>query len=219
MRGMVTKYFALYAGKIFDGLMRLWSSSSPNREAHRKFASELFASSKEIAIKKLTVRGLSVEGDKARVRVEADVQVIEAKTGKEKEGQRKLLRTLEWVHEADGWKVVVDRDTYDELARELLAAKSDEERAALLKTETSLVTRELSDALGRTSDRLRAEKQYAPALAAAQLALKLSEQLKDRHGQGLAWELIGRVYTAQRDYRRGTENSPTRFGCVRRPRG
>src|SRR6185436_4194272 len=106
VRGMVTKYFALYAGKDLDGLMSMWSASSPNREAHKKSASELFASSKEITLKSLTVRGLSVEGDKARVRVEADVQVIEAKTGKEKEGYGKLLRTLEWAHETAGWKVI-----------------------------------------------------------------------------------------------------------------
>src|SRR4030095_3795119 len=140
VRGMVTKYFAVYAGRDLDGLMSLWSSSSPHREAHKKSVSELFASSKEIVLKDLTVRMLSVEGDKARGRVEANVQVIEAKTGKEKEGYGKLRRTLEWVRETDAWKVVEDLDTHDELASQLLAAKTDEERAALLKEEATLGT-------------------------------------------------------------------------------
>ena len=103
VRGMVAKYFAVYAGRDLDGLMSLWSSSSPNREAYKKSAAELFASSKEVVLKDLTVRMLSVVGDKARVRVEADVQVIEAKTGKEKEAYGKLRRTLEWVRETDAW--------------------------------------------------------------------------------------------------------------------
>ena len=98
---------------------------------------------------------------RARVRVEADMQVIEAKTGKEKDGYGKLLRTLECVREADGWKVVEELATYDELANALLAAKNDEERTALLRTEPELVTSELSRALGRSSDQLRSEKKYA----------------------------------------------------------
>ncbi len=206
VRGVVEKYFALYASKDLDGLMELWSAKSPELEARRKSALELFASSEKIALKSFAVRQVGVAGDKARVRVEADMQVIEAKTGKEKAGFGKLLRTFECVREADGWKVVEELATYDELANALITARTDEERAALLRAETELVTPELSRALGSSSDRLRNEKQYAPALLAAQLALKLAEQLNDRAGQGLAWELIGRVYGAQRDYHRGLEH-------------
>ncbi len=206
VRGMAEKYFALHARKDLDGLMGLWSSKSPELQSRKKSAEELFASSKEIALKSFAVRQVSVIGDQARVRVEADIQVIEAKTGKEKDGYGKLLQTLECVREADGWKVMKELATYDELANALLTAKSDEERAALLSTEPELVTPELSRALVRSGDRLRSEKKYALALAAAELALKLAEQLNDRPSQGLAWELIGRVYGAQRDYRRGLEN-------------
>ncbi len=205
LRVVVEKYFALYAGKDLDGLMNLWSVKSPELEARRKTAAELFASSEKIALKRFAVRQLRMAGDKARVRVEADVQVIEAKTGKEKAGYGKLFRTLDCVREADGWKVVEDLATYDELANALLTANNDEERAALLTAETELVTPELSRALGRSSDQLRDKKQYPAALSAAQLALKLAEQLNDRPGQGLAWELIGRVYGAQRDYRGALE--------------
>jgi CHAT domain-containing protein/tetratricopeptide (TPR) repeat protein len=94
---------------------------------------------------------------------------------------------------------------YDEFANALLAAKTDEERAALLKAEPELAPAEIALALVRRSVRLRDEKQYDEALAAAQLALKLAEQLGDRAAQGLAWEQIGRSYTGRRDYRQAVE--------------
>ena len=78
-----------------------------------------------------------------------------------------------------------------------------------------LLTTELIRALGRSSEKLRVNKQYAPALAAADLALKLAKQLNDRPGQGLAWELIGRVYGAQRDYRRGLETMKRLWLCLK----
>jgi CHAT domain-containing protein len=200
------KYFVLYAAKDLDGLISLWSANSPELEARKKSAAELFASSEKIALESFAVRQVSVAGDKARVRVEVDLQVIEAQTGKEKAGYGKMLRTLECVRGADGWKVVEELATYDELAGVLLSAKTDEELAALLAAETGLVTPELSRALGRSSDRLREAKQYAPALAAARLALKLAEQLNDRPGEGLAWERIGRASEGERDYRQALED-------------
>ena len=56
----------------------------------------------------------NITTDKARVRVEADLQVIEAKTGSEKSGCGKQLRTVDCVREVDGWKVVEDVSKYDE---------------------------------------------------------------------------------------------------------
>src|SRR5262249_29939152 len=88
----------------------------------------------------------------------------------------------------------------------LVAAATDDERAALLSAQPELVTPELPLALGRRSDEFRDKKEYGPAITAAQLALKVAEQLNDRRGQGLGWELIGRVYGAQREYRQGLEH-------------
>jgi CHAT domain-containing protein/lipopolysaccharide biosynthesis regulator YciM len=206
VRAVAERYFALYASKDLDGLMTLWSAKSPELEAHKKSAAELFASSGSIALKSFAVQRVSVAGDKARVRVEADVQVFEAKTGKEKDGYGRLLRTLEFVREPDGWKVVGELATYDELAGALFAARIDEERAALLRAEAEMVTPELSLALGRLSDRLRSEKQYPQALAAAQLAIKLAEQLNARAAQGSAWEQAGRAYAGLRDYGQAAEH-------------
>src|SRR5262245_9553742 len=95
---------------------------------------------------------------------------------------------------------------YDEFANALLAANTDVDRAALLKAQPELAPAEIARALVRRAERLRDEKQYAEALAAAQLALKLAEQADDRAAQGLAWEQIGRAYTGRREYRQAVEH-------------
>jgi CHAT domain-containing protein len=198
-------FFGAWAAKDLDGFLRLWSKRAPDLEAQKKSASELFANCEKIVLRSLALRRVRVEGDRACVRVAADARVIEAKTGGERAGYGQMLRTLECVKEPDGWKVLAELSTYDELANALLSAKTDEERAAVLRVEAELAPTEISRALVRRSERLRDEKQYAQALAAAQLALKLAEQLKDRAAQGLAWEQVGRAYTGQRDYRQAVE--------------
>src|SRR5262249_10230503 len=97
LRAVVEKYFALYAGKDLDGFLRLWSAQSPELEARRKETQEMFAKSERIEFRGLTIRAVKVDGDNARVRVEVDALVIEAGTGKEKDGYEKTLRTLECV--------------------------------------------------------------------------------------------------------------------------
>src|SRR5262249_26315089 len=92
-----------------------------------------------------------------------------------------------------------------EFANALLAAKTDEERAALLKAQPELAPAEIARALVRRAERLRDEKQYAEALPAAQFALRLAEQANDHAAQGLAWEQIGRAYTGPRNYRQAVE--------------
>src|SRR5262245_57733273 len=97
LRAVAEKYFALYAAKDLDGLMSLWSANSPQLEARKKSAAEFFASSEKIALESFAVRRVSVTSDQARVRVEVDLNVIEAQSGKEKAGYGKMLRTLECI--------------------------------------------------------------------------------------------------------------------------
>ena len=183
VRAVAEKYFALYAGKDLEGLMSLWSAKSPELAADRKSVAELFASSEKITLISFAVRQLRVMGDKARVRVEADVQVIEAQTGKEKPRFGKLLRTLECVKESGNWKVWQEASTFDELAAALAAVKSEPERAALLAKmlteEKELVNSELVGALGNQGDHFYEQGDYPQALALHRLAQGLAEQTGD----------------------------------------
>src|SRR5436309_1105231 len=84
VRGLAEEYFALYAGKNLEGLMNLWSTKSPGLAARRKSTADFFQNNDKIALKSFAVRDLKIAGDTARVHVEAEMQVIETKTGKEK---------------------------------------------------------------------------------------------------------------------------------------
>jgi len=204
VRGVVEKYFALYAAKDLDGLISLWSAKSPELEARRKSAAELFAGSEKIALKSFAVRQVSVAGDKARVRVEADVQVIEAKTGKEMAGYGKLLRTLECVQEAGHWKIWSEASTFDELAAALAAAKGEQERAALLAKmqteERELMTAELVSAVSNRGDRFYEQGDYPQALALHRLAQGLAEQTGDQPGLARGLNNTGKILYAQGNY-------------------
>ncbi len=203
-RAVVEKYFALYAAKDLDGLMSLWSAKSPELEARKKSAAELFASSEKIALKSLAVRQIKLDGEKARVRVEADMQVIEAKTDKEKPGYGKLLRTLEFVQEAGHWKIWSEASTFDELAAALAAAKGEQERAALLAKmqteERELMTAELVSAVSSRGDRFYEQGDYPQALALHRLAQGLAEQTGDRPGLARTLNNTGKILYAQGNY-------------------
>src|SRR5262245_17256866 len=205
IRTIAEAFYKTWAAKDLDGFLSLWSAKAPEPEARKKAAVELYAVSERIEVSDPTTRGITMTGDRAVAHVAVDVKVIDAKTGQAREGYGLMLRTLECVREVGGWKVVSELSTYDEFADALLAAKTDEGRAAALKAEPELAPAEIARALVRLSERLRDEKRYAEARAAAQFALKLAEQLGDRAAQGLAWEQIGRSYTGPGDYRQAVE--------------
>lgn len=202
VRAVVEKYFTVYANRDLDGLMRLWSAKSPEREARRKSTAELFASSEKITLKSFAVRRASVTGASARVRVEADLEVIEAKTGKEMSGFGKLLRTVEYVKEAGAWKIQREGSTYDELAAALAAAKSEPERTALLAQmqaeEPELITTaELVRALGRQGDDFFDQAEYARAASLHRLAQGIAERIGDQPGIARSLYNLGNVAWAQ----------------------
>jgi hypothetical protein len=137
LRALAEAFFHAWAAKDLDDFLRLWSDKSTELEARRKGSQELFTGSEKIELRSLTIRAVKVEGANARVRVETDARVTEAGTGKEKAGYGKTLRTLECVKEAGHWKVRGEVSTYDEIGAALAAAKSDQERAALLAEESA----------------------------------------------------------------------------------
>ncbi|HKE60090.1 MAG TPA: CHAT domain-containing protein [Pyrinomonadaceae bacterium] len=202
---VVERYYDLLAHKNLDELKKLWSANSAEAEARQKATVDLFAQSKTIAVRSFSVRQLNVTADKALVRVVADLEVIDSTTNRERPDYATQPRTLDCVRETDGWRVVSEVSSYDELALKLLAAGSDNDRDSLLSAETELITPQLSRAISRTSDKLRDGKRYPQALVAGQLALKVAEQLNDRLSQAVAWEMIGRAYAGPRDYRTAIE--------------
>src|SRR5262252_785032 len=205
LRALAEAYFHAWAAKDLDGFLRLWSEKSAELEARRKGARELFAGSEKIELRDLTIRAVKVEGDNARVRVETDARVTEAGTGKEKAGYGKTLRTLECVKEAGRWKVRGEASTYDEIGAALAAARSDQERAALLAEEKEFATAELARALINQGNRFYSQGEHTQAMAFLRLAQSVAEKIGARAEIARATHNIGNVHMSQGDYAQALE--------------
>jgi CHAT domain-containing protein len=197
---LAKSFYRTWAAQDLDGFLGCWSLQAPELAARRKSAIELFASHPTINLNSLAVRRVSVTGVQARLRVETDVQVLEAQTGKAKPGYGKQLRTLECVKEDGAWKVRREVSTFDDLAVALNAASQEPERAALLAAEQELVTAELVKALNNQSRRLVSQNKYPQALASFALAQRLAEQLNDQTGLSDALMGTGYIHWVQGNY-------------------
>ena len=205
LRALAENYFKTWAAKDLDGLARLWSQQSPDLETRKKAWQELFASSAKIEVNQLLLQRVKIEGDKASVRVTVEATVIEAKTGQPRSGFGKMRRTLQSAKEEGRWKVWREISTFDEVAATLAAAKSDQERAALLAEEKELVTPELVRALSNRGERFYNQGGYSQALSIYQLAQSLAEQLGDQRGMARLLNDIGSVHWSQGNYAQALE--------------
>ncbi len=97
------------------------------------------------------------------------------------------------------------QDKIENLAANLTAAKTDNERAALLSKEKELVTAELSIALNRRGIRFFEQGDYPTALAVLQLTQSITEKISDKVGMINSLNNIGNVYQLQGNYGRALE--------------
>ncbi len=193
IRALAEAFFRAWATKDLDGFMRLWSAKSTEFEARRKSAQELFAGAEKIDLRNLTIRAIKVEGDNARARVDADAQVIEAKTGKEKPGYGKMSRVLRMVREDGVWKVASERSAFDDLASDLALAANGEERAQLMAANADLPAKGLLEALLAQSRQFR----HRGRLDDAEKLLKIAEEQADKSGQQ---RMLARVWLNYGEY-------------------
>src|SRR5262245_30955457 len=82
LRALAQEFYAAYAKKDLDGFLRLWSAKSPEIASRRQAMQKLFADHEKIEVKDMVIRKMPVEGAKAKLRVEVEINAIEAKTGK-----------------------------------------------------------------------------------------------------------------------------------------
>src|SRR5713101_8952893 len=69
LRAVVSRYFDLFAKRDLDDLLKQWSAKAPDLEARRKELQQAFAANDHVELRNLTIRKLSLEGDKASAQV------------------------------------------------------------------------------------------------------------------------------------------------------
>ncbi|HKQ78452.1 MAG TPA: tetratricopeptide repeat protein [Blastocatellia bacterium] len=206
LRALAQEFYAAYSKEDLDGFLQLWSSKSPELASRRSAMQKLFADHEKIEVKGLAILKMTVEGVKAKLRVEVELNAIEAKSGKPAAGLGKMIRALHGVKEEGAWKVWREASAVEDLADALALLKTDDERSAILTAEKELVTENLVRELTRQGGRLRSQGNYPEALARYRLAQKIAEQIGDQAGVADILIDIGIVYESQSDYARAIEH-------------
>jgi CHAT domain-containing protein/Tfp pilus assembly protein PilF len=181
IRSLVGRLFESYQQKNLDKLTSHWSAKSPLLPENKKILQREFADYEKIAVKSFDIRQMKIDGDKATLRVVADVAFTRADMVRAVERIGKKNRTIELVNEDQGWKVCKFIASEEELAVAIIAAKSEEERSDLMEKEPELIPSDLADALIRQNDvETASQRGYQHALAINRLASKLAEQTGDQ---------------------------------------
>ena len=200
LRALVEEFYGSYAKKDLDGFLRLWSATSPELAARRETMQKLFVDNEKIEVKDLVIRKLAVEGEKAKLRVEVEMDAIEVKTSKLADGLGKMVYALEGVKEEGAWKVWREAPAEEDLAAALTLLKTEDERSALLTAEKELVTEKLVQEMIRQGNRLRITGKYPEALAKFRLAQSIAEQIGDQAGIAATLTNIGHIHSSQSNY-------------------
>jgi hypothetical protein len=149
-----------------------------------------------IKVKILTVHKVTIDGGKARLRVDVELNALEAETGKPASGFGLRKRVINCARENGGWRVWSEDSAFENLAKRLLAAPTEKDRDSLLVDEKDLLSPQLIDEGNRQGGR----GFYPEALITFRVAQGVAEKINDSRGLGQALNNIGLVYLYMEKY-------------------
>jgi CHAT domain-containing protein/tetratricopeptide (TPR) repeat protein len=182
IRLLIEKFFAAYEKRELNELLGLWSEKSPDLATNKKALEATFTATQKLEINALAIGKITVDGDKASLRLALEVNAIDAKTSKQAQGFDKLNRTLHLVKESGEWKIWQNLSSEEELAAALVEAKTDAEREQLLAADRELETVALVQALLAQGRRLTAQSKNSQAYVIYSIAGEIAYQLDDKNG-------------------------------------
>ncbi|MDT4897388.1 MAG: hypothetical protein QOH25_2465 [Acidobacteriota bacterium] len=205
--------YRAYATRDAAALFSLFSERSPYLPEFKLYFQQEFSRNEKTRIESMSVnllRKIDFAGDKATARVYTEIRATYTDTGKPAEGFGDTDHILRFVKEDGVWKVWQFVDTAEELIPDLLAAKTDEEVAAIIKERGAPVTGGLLQGLKDQAESfLDGKGSYAQAAAVYNIILKISRQINSPLGVANALVGLGDVYAAQGDYIRAADNYQT----------
>lgn len=205
LRSLTEQFYSAFARKDLAAYLKLWSERSPDFKSLQKSTQDLFGSLEHIEVKGLNVTKVSVENDKATVRLAVEIVAVDAKTGQPSPRFGKMNRILQLVREEGTWKVWRSISAETDLATRLIELKTDEERARLLEAEKELVSVELRRALVSLVERQLGQGNFDQAMSLFNFTRELSQKMGDRAGVAISLNGIGLTYRLQSDYAHALE--------------
>lgn len=202
--------YRAYATRDAAGLFALFSERSPYLPEFKLYFQQEFSRNEKTKIESMKVnllRKIEFEGDKATARVYSEIKATYTDTGRPAEGFGDTDHILRFVKEDGVWKVWQFSDTAQELTADLLAAKTDEEIAAILKERGEPITGGLLQGLKNQAENfLDGKGDYAQAATIYNIILKISQRLNFPLGIANALVGLGDVYAAQGNYIKAADN-------------
>ncbi|HMY71513.1 MAG TPA: CHAT domain-containing protein [Blastocatellia bacterium] len=175
LRNLVETYYAAYQRRDAEAMAALWSAQSPDLGAARKQWETLFATAARIELIGLNMSHLEINEDRARLRVQVELNSYDKEDKPFAGGSGKRYRTMEFAREQAGWRIRRLTSTERDLAGAIIKAKTEAEGLQLLAKEPELASSELLNALLAHAKELLKKHDYEPAMSFFNLALKAAE--------------------------------------------
>lgn len=205
---LVIRGYEAYALKNAPALFSMFSQQSPYLDQFKTFLTEQYAGNEQLrfGVWIRHVPDVLIDGDKATAHLDVSIHAVSLETGKEVEGPGRLAHTFRFVKENGVWKFWQFSDTAEELATELLAARTDEERALVLKRSEPFTDGLLKGLSNVAAELLHKKGNDAGASMILNIVLRMARRDNSQLGTANALIGLGDVYAAQGDYRRAADN-------------
>ncbi len=185
----IARFFDAYGQHNVEAAMSEWGPSAPELIRARVGFRRVFGSNR-ITIRNIGVPRITLKGDHARALVEAEIEAADKVTGLAPEGFGHIRKLFELVKTQGGvWQISSFEPAENTLAQELITAKSEGERHAILLRETTLADSELVRMLTRLARHARRHDNGPEPVRVARIAIEVADQIKDDTAK--AWAEIG----------------------------
>ncbi|HEV2798872.1 MAG TPA: CHAT domain-containing protein [Pyrinomonadaceae bacterium] len=205
IRALVERFFAAYQKEAIADLLSLWSEKSDHLAAGRQSLQQTFNANRNIEVKRLDVGEVTIEGNRGKAQLVVEVSALDEKTGKAAEGFGKMAFTMRVVREAAGWKVWQYSSASEEFAADLLAAGTEEARAAMLRDNPERVTAALVRELNKQGRAFFSQNKFEQALAVYEVGLAAASRIDDKTGAALVLIGVGNAHYIQGNYDKAAE--------------
>ena len=206
---ILARGYVAYAHKDAATLLSLFNQKSPYFPDFKLFIeqdSALNEKAKIDGLQALLVRNVQFQGDRATARLNVQIHAVDKETGQEAEGFGAMDHTFRFVKEDGVWKIWQFIGTAEELAGELLSAKTDYERDAVLKAKEPFTDGLLKGLSDQAQTLLEAKGNDEQAAMILNIVLTLGKRVNSVLGIANATVGLGDVYMAQGDSLKAAEN-------------
>jgi tetratricopeptide (TPR) repeat protein len=218
LESAVERFYATQEAEDIDGYLALWSATA---QRPQRLQLKYIFDSGDDKFSEITILRVQAIGAQVRVRVSVvrDRTEHNPRPGAPPLSRHwKMLVSLTYVREAGDRKLVREGPAVDDLAVDLLAAKTPDEREVLVAADPDLVNEALPTALTRLASVAAQKMNYREAQSGYERALEIARRIGSRAAEGNALQNLANALYFQREYQRALETYSARL-AIERERG